>query len=111
MKTPWKALKVVKRYAMTTDSLLMKRRPKAHVRPSRKSSAMAPRAQDLGVGWGEDRMSESPPSGTPPPGPCCASLFQQVWTVPWHEQACPATLFSPARPGGHVEVGGSGFSE
>ena len=33
---------------MTTDSLLMKRRPKAHVRPSRKSSAMAPRAQDLG---------------------------------------------------------------
>lgn len=47
MKTPWKALKVVKRYAMTTDSLLMKRRPKAQVRPSRKSSAMAPSAQDL----------------------------------------------------------------
>lgn len=59
-----------------------------------------PRAQDLGGGMGGDRTSESPPLGTPPQGPQGASLFQQVWTVPWQQQACPATLISPARPGG-----------
>lgn len=45
---------------MTTDSLLMKRRPKAQVRPSRKSSAMAPRAQDLGWVGREDRDIKDP---------------------------------------------------
>jgi len=47
MNMPWKALKVVKRYAMITVFSLMKRRPNAQVRPKRKSSAIAPTAQDL----------------------------------------------------------------
>lgn len=47
MNMPWKALKVVNRYAMMTVFSLMKRRPKAQVRPRRKSRVTAPRAQDL----------------------------------------------------------------
>ena len=49
---PWKALNMVKRYAMTTDDSLMKNKPKDHVRPSRQSRAKAPRTQDL---EGEER--------------------------------------------------------
>lgn len=52
---------------MTTDSLLMKRRPKAQVRPSRKSSAMAPRAQDLGWVERRDRDVKVPASGDASP--------------------------------------------
>lgn len=49
MKRPCKALKVVNRYARTKDSLLMKRRPKAQVRPRRKRRVTAPKAHDLKV--------------------------------------------------------------
>lgn len=38
---------MVKRYAMTTEASLMKKRPKDHVRPRRNSRAKAPRTQDL----------------------------------------------------------------
>lgn len=44
---PWKVLKIVKRYAMTIEASLMKKRPKDHVRPSRHSRANAPMTQDL----------------------------------------------------------------
>lgn len=44
---PWKVLKMVKRYAMTIEASLMKKRPKDHVRPSRHSRAKAPMTQDL----------------------------------------------------------------
>lgn len=47
MNKPCRALKVVKRYAKTRDSLLMNRRPNAQVRPRRKSKVTAPKAQDL----------------------------------------------------------------
>lgn len=44
---PWKVLNMVKRYAMTIEASLMKKRPKDHVRPSRHSRAKAPITQDL----------------------------------------------------------------
>lgn len=44
---PWKVLNMVKRYAMTIEASLMKKRPKDHVRPSRHSRAKAPMTQDL----------------------------------------------------------------
>lgn len=44
---PWKVLNIVKRYAMTIEASLMKKRPKDHVRPSRHSRAKAPITQDL----------------------------------------------------------------
>lgn len=47
MNIPWKVLNMVKRYAITMDASLMKKRPKDHVRPSRHSSAKAPMTQDL----------------------------------------------------------------
>ena len=47
MKSPWKALKAVKRYAMTTVSSLTKSNPKDQVRPRRHSRANAPSTQDL----------------------------------------------------------------
>lgn len=47
MNIPCKVLKMVKRYAMTTDDSLRKNRPNDHVSPSRQSSANAPNTQDL----------------------------------------------------------------
>jgi len=47
MNIPWKALKIVKRYAVTTDPWTTWRTPKIQVAPRRKSRARAPRAQDL----------------------------------------------------------------
>lgn len=47
MNIPWKVLNMVKRYAMTIEASLMKKRPKDHVRPSRNSKAKAPMTQDL----------------------------------------------------------------
>lgn len=44
---PWKVLNIVKRYAMTIEASLMKKRPKDHVRPRRQSRAKAPMTQDL----------------------------------------------------------------
>lgn len=44
---PWKVLNMVKRYAMTIEASLIKKRPKDHVRPSRHSKAKAPITQDL----------------------------------------------------------------
>lgn len=44
---PWKVLNIVKRYAMTMEASLMKKRPKDHVRPSRHNRAKAPITQDL----------------------------------------------------------------
>lgn len=44
---PWKVLNIVKRYAMTIEASLMKKRPKDHVRPNRHSKAKAPMTQDL----------------------------------------------------------------
>lgn len=38
---------MVKRYAITIEASFMKKRPKAHVRPSRHSRAKAPMTQDL----------------------------------------------------------------
>lgn len=38
---------MVKRYAMTIEASLIKKRPKDHVRPSRHSKAKAPMTQDL----------------------------------------------------------------
>lgn len=47
MNIPWKVLNMVKRYAMTIEASLMKKRPKDQVRPSRNSKAKAPMTQDL----------------------------------------------------------------
>ena len=47
MNIPWKVLNMVKRYAMTIEASLMKKRPKDQVRPSRQSKANAPMTQDL----------------------------------------------------------------
>lgn len=44
---PCRELKMVKRYAMMTVLSLIYISPKAHVRPSRHSRAMAPITQDL----------------------------------------------------------------
>lgn len=53
---PWKVLNIVKRYAMTIEASLMKKRPKDHVRPSRHSRANAPMTQDLE--GGEERENK-----------------------------------------------------
>lgn len=47
MNIPCRELKMVKRYAMTTVLSFTYMRPKAQVRPSRHSKAMAPITQDL----------------------------------------------------------------
>lgn len=47
MNIPWNALKIVKRYAVTTDPWMTWRTPKIQVAPRRKRRARAPRAQDL----------------------------------------------------------------
>lgn len=44
---PWKVFNMVKRYAMTIEASLIKKRPKDHVRPKRHSRAKAPMTQDL----------------------------------------------------------------
>lgn len=56
MNMPCRELKMVKRYAMITVLSLMYIRPKAQVRPSRHSRAMAPITQDLQKR--EDRLDE-----------------------------------------------------
>lgn len=67
---------------MTTDSLLMKE-AESYVRPSRKSSAMAPRAQDLVVGWGGDRASRVPTvRGHHPQGPAAHPYFSKSGRCP-----------------------------
>lgn len=48
MNMPWNALKIVKRYAVTTEPCTTWRTPKIHVAPRRNRRARAPRAQDLG---------------------------------------------------------------
>ena len=60
MNMPCRELKMVKRYAMITVLSLMYIRPKAQVRPSRHSRAMAPITQDLQKredGFEEERLS------------------------------------------------------
>lgn len=47
MNIPWNALKIVKRYAVTTDPWMTWRTPKIQVAPRRNRRARAPRAQDL----------------------------------------------------------------
>lgn len=47
MNTPWKALKMVKRYAITIVSSLIKSNPNDQVRPRRQRRAKAPSTQDL----------------------------------------------------------------
>lgn len=44
---PWKVLKMVKRYAKTTDDSLMKNKPNDQVRPKRHSRAKPPMTHDL----------------------------------------------------------------
>lgn len=44
---PWKVLKMVKRYANTTDDSLMKNKPNDQVRPKRHSRAKPPMTHDL----------------------------------------------------------------
>ena len=70
MKVPCRALQAVNSEAVSTDSRVTKRRPKAHVSPSSSSSAMAPRAQDLGVGGGTGGQEDPPlpyrSPGSPP---------------------------------------------
>lgn len=44
---PWKVLKMVKRYAKTTDDSLMKNNPNDQVRPKRHSRAKPPMTHDL----------------------------------------------------------------
>lgn len=44
---PWKVLKIVKRYANTTDDSLMKNKPNDQVKPKRHSRAKPPMTHDL----------------------------------------------------------------
>ena len=47
MNIPCRVLKMVKRYAITTDDSFRKNKPNDHVSPSRQSKANAPSTQDL----------------------------------------------------------------
>lgn len=47
MNIPCRVLKMLKRYAITTDDSLRKNKPKVHVRPSRQRRAKAPDTHDL----------------------------------------------------------------
>lgn len=47
MKSPWKLLRAVNKYAMTTVSWLMNRTPNTQVRPRRTTKMAAPFTQDL----------------------------------------------------------------
>ena len=51
---------MVKRYAMTIEASLMKKRPKDHVRPRRHSKAKAPMTQDLKDGRKQTHGEEEP---------------------------------------------------
>lgn len=58
MNIPCSVLKMVKRYAMTMEESLRKRRPKVHVRPSRQRSAKAPNTHDLQGASQQQRLNK-----------------------------------------------------